>query len=206
MIILSSRYRMLNSHELANSIIEQYLTTLWLPSIRSKSFTDLNYFRNIINLVNHHINEQLMEEYVIETKSNSFAYIFWEQHPLRSTIREYLESEILTSSDLSKYQILIIKLFNNPLISSSKKNSLELRSISTRLNLSTSSKVNHARFIGLIEVFLNNLRDSNKFNDVDEFCFESLIREFEDFKFNDRNVDDNGDQKRNHESHTHIFT
>ncbi|OWB69815.1 hypothetical protein B5S33_g4532 [[Candida] boidinii] len=142
-IALASRYMILNSKLMANSIINKFLDKFWLELIKNGKFTSINYIRNLIRLIQNTNKENEYELNVInekfinlikDTKNFKIGLIFWEENFKNYEIIEIFEKMIADNGSnefiINSNENLIISFITNPLISTKKLNLNKLRTIS----------------------------------------------------------------------------
>ncbi|VEU22072.1 DEKNAAC103094 [Brettanomyces naardenensis] len=178
-IAIASRYKMLGSRTLAKFIIDNSLEQTWLPKIKSGAFGSSVYLRNMVQLLKGIVGEPELYALVMETENPQLSFILWEAYPTNSDVKDYLRS---ISDSLNDIQQVVVEFMNNPLVSTNREYTLKLSRISEHLKLCTGKNVSARRFIGSLEVFLTNLKDSIEINSENRDFFEEMVTALDQFR------------------------
>ncbi|KAG7826611.1 hypothetical protein KL920_005408 [Ogataea angusta] len=149
-VIFCYRLRQLGMMALSDLLIKQQLSSLWLPCIRRKQFTNAKYLRNLMSILMEVLNENEILSFVISTKSVHMAYVLWELKPDRyEEIKEaFVVSSNHTSSNcnLSAHQKLILYLLSNSCVYQDNQLQIRLNELSRRHRLSYGECVSESSF------------------------------------------------------------
>ena len=159
-ITLAFRYKMLKSRTMCRFLIDQYLETEWLPSLKTTVFNSLVFLRNMVYLLKGTMDNEVGTSLVLRYDIPSLTYCYWESSPDIYDIRFNLAS---VCNQLTIFQQVIVQLMNSSCISTNQKYVRKLCFISKSFKISFEKRLSHRniiKFTSSLELLLSELREN----------------------------------------------